>query len=86
MVEGRQVQGHPVSYTTRRSDAPSRSATDVGPGDYVKIGSSWQKIASNSAHGAERTPREWTVRTEGGGSHGMYGINAYAKHEDMETK
>jgi hypothetical protein len=68
-----------------RPDAPSRSVTDVGPGDYVKIGRSWEKITSNSAHGAERTPRDWTVRTEDGGSHGMYGINRYAKAEDLET-
>lgn len=67
-----------------KSNAPSRSVTDVGPGDYVKIGTSWQKITSNSAHGAQYTPRSWTVRTEGGGEHGMYGINRYAKAEDLD--
>ena len=67
-----------------KSNAPSRSVTDVGPGDYVKIGSHWEKVTSNSAHGADHTPRSWTVRTEGGGEHGMYGINRYAKAEDLE--
>lgn len=67
-----------------KSSAPSRSVTDVGPGDYIKIGSSWQKIASNTAHGAEHTPRSWSVRTECGGEHGMYGIKRYAKAEDLE--
>jgi len=67
-----------------KSNAPSRSVTDVGAGDYVKIGSSWQKIASNAAHGAAYTPRSWTVRTEGGGEYGMFGINRYAKAEDLE--
>lgn len=70
----------------RRHDAPDRSVTDVGPGDYVKIGSHWERIAHNSAHGAERTPRDWTVRTEGGSSYGMYNINRYAKAEDMERR
>ncbi len=66
-----------------KSNAPSRSVTDIGPGDYVKIGSHWEQIRSNSAHGAEHTPRSWTVRTESG-EHGMYGINRYAKAEDLE--
>jgi len=67
-----------------KSNAPSRSVQDVGPGDYVKIGSRWEKVVSNTATGAEHTPRSWTVRTEGGGEHGMFGINRYAKAEDLE--
>lgn len=67
-----------------KRDAPSRGVTDVGTGDYVKIGQRWQKIQDNSAEGAKHTPRHWTVTTEGGGSHGMYGINRYAKAEDLE--
>lgn len=67
-----------------KSDAPSRSVNDVGRGDYVKIGSRWEKISDNSAAGASHTPRDWTVRTEDGGSYGMYGINRYAKAEDLE--
>jgi len=67
-----------------KSNAPSRSVTAVGAGDYIKIGSHWEKIASNSATGAERTPRSWSVRTESGGEHGMFGINRYAKAEDLE--
>lgn len=66
-----------------KNNAPSRDVTDVGPGDYVKIGSHWEKIRENSAHGAEHLPRSWTVRTEVG-SHGMYDINRYAKAEDLE--
>lgn len=73
-----------MSNKTLKSNAPSRSCTDVGPGDYVKIGRHWERISSNSAHGADYTPRSWTVRTEGGGEYGMYGINRYAKAEDLE--
>ncbi len=66
-----------------KNSAPSRDVIEVGPGDYVKIGSHWEKIRSNSAHGAASLPRSWTVRTESG-EHGMYGINRYAKAEDLE--
>lgn len=69
---------------SRKSDAPNRSATDVGPGDFVKIGSQWKPIESNSAHGAKRIPREWTVRTTDGGTYDMFGVNRYAKAEDLE--
>lgn len=76
-----------MSYITRKPDAPpSRSVAEVGPGDYVKIGSRWERIAHNSAAGAERTPRDWSVRTESGASYGMWSINAYAKAEDMEQR
>lgn len=68
----------------RKNSSPNRSVTDVGPGDYVKIGSCWRRITHNSAHGQERTPKNWSVTTEGGASHGMFGINRYAKAEDME--
>lgn len=67
-----------------KSDAPSRSVQDVGPGDYVKIGSHWEKVTSNTAQGAEHTPKSWSVRTESGREHGMFGINRYAKAEDLE--
>lgn len=66
-----------------KNDAPSRSVTDVGPGDYVKIGSQWREIKFNSAHGQQRTPKSWTVRTTDGASHEMFGINRYAKKEDL---
>lgn len=67
------------------ADAPPRSITDVGIGDYIKIADgSWARIAYNSAFGAERTPRTWTVRTEHGGSYGMYDILRYAKAEDLQ--
>mgnify|MGYP001601615724 CR=1 FL=1 len=69
-----------------REDAPSRSVRDVGPGDFVKIGSRWERIRDNSAYGADHTPRNWTVTTEGGGSYGMTQINRYAKAEDLESR
>jgi hypothetical protein len=62
----------------------ARSCTEVGPGDYIKVGGRWKKIVSNTAHGETRTPRSWTVTTEDGGSYGMFGINAYAKAEDVK--
>lgn len=67
-----------------KTDAPSRSVTDVGPGDFVKIGSQWKQIESNTAAGAQHTPRHWTVTTTDGSSHGMFGVNRYAKKEDLE--
>ena len=68
----------------RKNEAPTRSAMDVGTGDYVKIGSTWKKISSNSAEGASHPPRNWTVQTEDGCSYDMYGVNRYARKEDME--
>lgn len=61
----------------------TRSVTEVGPGDFVKVGTQWKQIASNSAAGAERTPRSWSVTTTDGGSYGMYDIGRYAKKEDL---
>lgn len=65
-----------------RLSAPSRSVTEVGPGDYVKIGRRWERISANSAQGTERAPREWTVHTDNG-RYGMWSINRYAKAEDL---
>lgn len=73
-----------MSRLALRDGAPARSATEVGPGDYVKVGSQWREVASNSAFGAERLPRSWEVRTVDGGSHGMLGVQRYAKAQDME--
>jgi hypothetical protein len=66
----------------RNPDAPDRSVSEVGAGDYVLIGSSWEQITYNSATGVEH-PREWTIRTEQG-EYDMYSIYRYAKAEDME--
>lgn len=60
----------------------TRSVTEVGPGDFVKVGTEWKEISHNSAAGAERTPKSWSVRTTDGGSYGMYDIRRYAKRED----
>ncbi len=68
---------------TLKSDAPTRSVMHVGPGDYVKIGSEWRRISSNTAFGDERTPRSWTVTTEDGRNYTMFDINLYAKAEDL---
>jgi hypothetical protein len=67
-----------------KADAPDRSVTDVGPGDFIKMGGVWQQIVSNSATGATRTPRSWSIRTQDGRTYGMYQIQQYAKASDME--
>lgn len=68
-----------------KRDAPSRSARDVGKGDFIKVRGQWLPIESNTATGADRPPRDgWTVRTTDGGSYGMYDAQRYAKAEDME--
>lgn len=68
-----------------RPDAPTRKVTEIGPGDYVKVGSVWRRVEANSAHGAQHTPRDWTIRSEAG-THGMWGVNRYAKAEDLEER
>jgi hypothetical protein len=70
---------------TRRDDAPSRSVTEVGPGDYIKIGSHWKRIHENSAQGS-RAPRNWTILTEDGMAFGEWRINRFAKAEDMRPR
>jgi hypothetical protein len=69
----------------RLRDAMStmRAVTEIGPGDYVKVGECWERVESNSAFGAERTPREWTIQTEQG-ARTMYDIRRYAKAEDLK--
>jgi hypothetical protein len=69
----------------RDSAAQARSVTEVGPGDFVRpVGEGpWQEIASNSAYGAEKLPREWVVTLIDGRRIGMWGIGAYAKREDL---
>lgn len=69
----------------RRVDAPSRSVTEVGPGDFVKVADGWLRIHSNSAFEADPLPRSWVIVTQDGMAHGMYDIGLYAKAEDMET-
>ena len=61
-----------------------RDVTEVGKGDYVKIRDQWKCIESNTAEGAERAPRNWTVRTEDGGEYDMWQVGLYAKAEDFE--
>jgi hypothetical protein len=61
-----------------------RSVTEIGPGDYIKVGTQFLQVASNSAAGASRTPREWTIKTIDGSTHGMWDVRRYAKSEDME--
>jgi hypothetical protein len=71
------------SAMQHKADAPHRSVTDIGPGDYIKdLSGQWVQVTHNTAAGAERTPREWTV-TADGRAHGMYSIRAYAKAEDF---
>jgi hypothetical protein len=55
----------------------------VGVGDYVKIGTQWKRIGSNSATN-QKHPRDWSIHTADGGLYGMFGINRYAKAEDLE--
>jgi hypothetical protein len=75
-----------MSHLTRRADAPDRSVTEVGAGDYIKIGNRWETITHNTAAGATRTPNEWTVTTDRGRTYGMFSIYRYAKAEDMEDR
>lgn len=66
-----------------KEQAPSRSVEEIGPGDYVKVRGRLERVVSNTAQGAEHTPRHWTVQTESG-SYGMFDIARYAKSGDVE--
>lgn len=63
------------------------NVTEVGPGDYVKIGSHWEKIISNSDYGALRSQKDgnWRIQTERG-TYSGWSINRYAKAEEIENK
>jgi hypothetical protein len=65
-----------------RSGTPTRAVTDVGPGDFVQVVGSWEKILSNTAFG-KRLPRDWTIVTREG-MRGMFDVDRYAKAEDFE--
>jgi hypothetical protein len=67
-----------------RYDAQVRGCTHVGPGDYVKIGEAWKRIAFNTATGEPTTPRSWIVETEDGNTYDMFEINLYAKAGDFD--
>lgn len=67
-----------------KEGAPVRSAHHVGAGDYIKVSGRWKKIESNTAAGSEYTPKTWTVTTEDGIPHSMFGIDRYARAEDLE--
>ncbi len=65
---------------------PARSVTEVGKGDFIKVGGQWKEIASNTAAGAERTPKSWTVTTTDGGKYGMFNIDRYATKDDRASR
>lgn len=66
-----------------KKDVPSRSVGEVGKGDFIKVGSVWKEIASNSGEGPHHQ-KSWSVETTDGGSYGMFSIKRYAKKEDLE--
>ncbi len=72
----------------RRKDAPNRSVTEIGSGDYVKVGSRWERVVSNSDHGAAQPQRDgnWRITTESGRTITGWSANRYAKAEDMEPR
>lgn len=75
-----------MSYLSLRSDAPSRGVSDIDTGDYVKIGSNWEQVASRSGDARTNPKGDWSVTTVDGRSHSGWGINRYAKAEDLETR
>ncbi len=62
------------------------SASRAGPGDYVKIGNTWEQIVSNTAYDKQLLPRNWHVTTAAGTVVDMWGARAYAKKEDMRDE
>lgn len=66
-----------------KQGAPARNVSEVGQGDFVKVRGHFYEIANNTAHGAEHTPRNWTITTTTGESFDMWSVERYAKAEDM---
>lgn len=68
----------------------SRSITEVGPGDYVKVGDNYyEKIESISGVGSDgrlNKPSEggFSVTTESGRTVSMWSARSYHKKEDMQ--
>jgi hypothetical protein len=59
-----------------------RSATEVGPGDRIKVGNQWKTIKTNTAFGETRTPRNWSIVTTDGAIYSMWDVKQYAKADD----
>jgi hypothetical protein len=71
-----------------RDPSTYRTVTEIGPGDYVKLGSNWHQVMSNSEFGNERIVAKdgnWSIQTTDGRSVSGWGVNAYAKADDLET-
>ena len=67
-----------------KAEAPIRNVTEVGPGDFVRIGRQWIEILSNTAHGAPELPKSWSIECDDGNCYGMFSVDRYAKQEDFE--
>lgn len=62
----------------------SRSVTDVGKGDFVKVNGRVLQIASNSAAGASHTPRHWEIVTTDGRTLSGLDIERYYRAGDRD--
>lgn len=66
-----------------REDAPVRSCTEVGRGDYVQTKQGWRKIRRNTAFRRWFIPKTWTVEIEDGSELGVFDCLRYAKPCDL---
>ena len=71
----------------------SRSITEVGPGDFVKVGPGrFEEIARIEKDYGDRpptpktTPKRWTVVTTSGRRVSMWQARSYYKKEDLPDK
>lgn len=68
----------------------SRSITEVGPGDYVKVGGRYEEIAGIEKDYGDREPRQgvvpkrWTLITTSGRRVDMFHAHSYHKKEDLQ--
>jgi hypothetical protein len=69
----------------RQLEVGARSVTDVGRGDFVKVGGEWKQITRAEVTKVDRRPREWRIETADG-TYGMYEIELYAKAGDPILK
>jgi hypothetical protein len=75
----------------KRSRKPVRSAAEIGPGDFVKLGPGWHEVETNEIFGRSFNDEphfkrgDWEIKTKDGRVVNGWAVGAYAKAEDMEN-
>jgi hypothetical protein len=74
-----------VLWNHARTEGVSRSITEVGRGDFIKIGDGrWKEILDNPGMGSSGIAG-WLITTTDGSTYDMYDIRAYARAGDFRN-